>query len=159
MNLYLLRHAHTEKAKGNTTDFERQIDEKGQEQLTEMKGYLKENYADVPFQVYCSPATRTKTTFQNVKTAMNVVHEEYVHELYLPSRDNLLHFLWNADQKTDDVMIIAHNNGISEIASYLLNQSTMLPTCGLVVLTFEGINKLSEISQGTAIEKDSFLPQ
>ena len=159
MRLFLLRHAHTEKARGKTTDFERRIDEKGMGQLDLMKSYLRENYSDIPFQVFCSPARRTKTTFEQIRFSINIVSESYDHELYLPSGDNLLHYLWNADQKEDNVLVIAHNNGISEVASYLLEERTMLPTCGLVVIQFDGVEKLSEISKGIGVEADCFLPK
>lgn len=157
MRLFLLRHAHTEKVKGGGSDFERQIDKKGFRQLDKVKIFLKENYASTSFQVFCSPAARTKTTYAEISNSIKTIQVDYDHELYLPSRDNLLHFLWKAEQVADDVIIIAHNNGISDLASYLLDESVVLPTCGLIVVSFEGIEKLNEISRGTGFEEDSYL--
>lgn len=157
MRLFLLRHAHTEKVKGGGSDFGREIDKKGFRQLEKMKIFLKENYASTSFQVFCSPAARTKTTFTEISNSINTVQVDYDHELYLPSRDNLLHFLWKAEQVADDVIIVAHNNGISDLASYLLDEAVVLPTCGLIVISFEGVEKLSEISKGLGVEEDCYL--
>jgi phosphohistidine phosphatase len=158
MRVFLLRHAHTAKALGDTSDFEREIDERGYSQLKELNQFLTENFKKTTFQVCCSPAQRTKTTYEIIESSIKVIEKTFANELYLPSREGLLKFLWNYKQATDDVLLISHNNGISDLASYLLNEPISLPTCGLLVINFEGIDNLSEISKGLGILEQSRFP-
>ncbi len=157
MRLFLLRHAHTEQVAKGMSDFERRIDDKGRKQLESLNEYLKKGYQEVKFQVCCSPATRTKSTLAFIENSISTSEVSYDHELYLPSRDNLLHYLWKINQTSEDVLIVSHNNGISQLASYLLDDFIALPTCGLLVIEFEGIKKLEEISGGMGVEVDNHL--
>jgi phosphohistidine phosphatase len=148
MRLYLLRHAHTEKQKNNQLDFDRSIDQKGLKQTIQ----LKQNFSELNFsegvQVLCSDAKRTRDTLDEVKTSIPISSLEYLNELYLPSLNQLLRLIWSHKQVSKEVLIISHNFGISELASYLLDDNITLLTGELIVISCEGVNELAELSKG-----------
>lgn len=156
MRLFLLRHAHTEKVRKGMSDFERELDERGKKQLEGLTNHLRKNYSDVQFQICCSPAVRTKSTFKAIEPCLSIKQTSYDHELYLPSRNNLLHYLWNLNQFGNDIMIVSHNNGISDLASYILDEPISLPTCALVVIRFDDFEETSEISAGLGVLEDTY---
>lgn len=157
MRLFLLRHAHTQKVVKGMSDFERRIDERGEKQLEGLSSYLEKKYSDVVLQVCCSPATRTKSTLASIINSISSTDISYDHELYLPSKDNLLHYLWRINQSSENVMVVSHNNGISDLATYLLGEVISLPTCGLIVIDFDDIKNIEEISAGIGVEYDYFF--
>tara|TARA_B100000508_G_scaffold11104_1_gene7846 strand:+ start:18518 stop:19000 length:483 start_codon:yes stop_codon:yes gene_type:complete len=160
MKLFLLRHAHTEKVKKGMTDFDREIDHKGKSQLNNLQNFISEHYADTSFQVFCSTARRTRTTFNSIRSSLNVEkdHFSFHDELYLPSRDRLLHFLWNAEQRSEIVLVISHNNGISDLATYLLEEPISMSTGGWIEISFEGFSQLDQISRGLGTRTKEFYP-
>ena len=148
MKLYLLRHAHTEKQKKNQLDFDRSIDQKGYSQTVALSKIFNELNFSEDVQVICSDAKRTRDTLDEIKESIPISKIEYLKELYLPSLDQLLKLIWNHSQVSQEVLIISHNFGISELASYLLDENITLHTGELVVIYFEGAEGLAEISKG-----------
>ncbi|MDX1445083.1 SixA phosphatase family protein [Lishizhenia sp.] len=156
MKLFLLRHAKTAKAEKNQNDFDRDLMDKGLRQCKLLSTYFKENNFHLP-QVFCSSAQRTKHTYDLIKDALGEHEFMLRSELYLASRAEMMKFVWEQQGK-EDMLIIGHNNGISDLAMYFLDEPLMLPTAGLIILEFP-FDNWTECSKATAQCFDLYLPQ
>lgn len=76
----------------------------------------------------------------------------------MAERVQLLNFIWNVNHPTNDILIIGHNNGISDLASYLLDERYVLPTSGLLVIDFPDAKDLSETGLGTGVKVSKCFP-
>jgi len=134
MKLHLLRHAKTNQISPTGKDFDRELLPRAYEQLQEFREFYTQN----PFQVghiLCSSAVRTRQTLDQIKDLFADVPVTFLDELYLASAGELLKII-NALQSPEDVLLIGHNEGISELASELSAGFILLKTCGLVSLEF-----------------------
>src|SRR5690554_2539227 len=121
MKLYILRHGEAEKKSSTGKDFDKSLTEKGKEQVERVKRRLMKTADDVDFSVYCSTAQRTKETWQILAPVVSVNDIQFLDELYLADHNHLLNFLWNVNPSTEDVLLIGHNNGLSDLVSYFLD--------------------------------------
>ena len=149
MRLYLLRHGEAEHKSPTGSDFDKRLTELGVEQVERVKKRLLNDAKDIEFSVFCSSAARTKETWQIISSSITVKSIEFLDDLYLADHTHLLNFLWNNPNQTNSVLLIGHNNGLSDLASYLLDERIVLPTSGLLVIDFPDAKKLSDIGLGT----------
>lgn len=156
MYLYLLRHAHADDPRKYKSDFDRALDGKGIKQLDELKTLFETKYSNVPMQTMVSTAMRTKLTYEAIQPILKVSSELFTSDLYLPSRDSLLRLLWETKESEQHVLVVSHNYGISEAASYYLGYHVEMKTAGVVVIHLEGIDQLNETSQGLGQLVDSY---
>lgn len=153
MQLHLLRHAKTNQISPIGKDFDRKLLPRGFEQLQEFKEY----YAAHPFQVgsiLCSSAERTRQTFDEIKALFPNIPITFQDELYLASFGEILQII-NKSQSTADLLIIGHNEGISDLASELSGDILLLKTCGYVSLEFP-FESSALISKETGVIVGSF---
>jgi len=158
VKLFILRHAKTEQKSPSGKDFDRDLKNKGLRQLDLMRKFFVSNYSEAEFRVYCSTATRTRSTLQELETAIESKKTTFHDELYLPDLKQLLHFLWNESDDSDNILLIGHNFGLSDLCTYISGENTLLPTCGLVVYDFSDFSNLNEISKETGIEINRYFP-
>jgi phosphohistidine phosphatase len=156
VKLHLLRHAKTEKFSSSGKDFDRKLMEKGIRQSTEMFKFL-ETKSFENTNLYCSAAQRTKETFNLVCSTMKFNQVSFHKELYLAGLEELLQFIWNLKSQKD-IFIIGHNEGLSELASYLSGSFIHLKTCGYIQLEFE-CESSEEMSKDCGILRESFRPE
>lgn len=159
MKLFILRHAKTEQDSKSGKDFDRDLKSKGYKQLGLMREFLAENFNQLQFRVYCSNAKRTRSTFAEIESEINVKELSYHDELYLPSLNQLQHFLWNESDNSDNILLIGHNFGLSDLCTYISGEPTLLPTCGLVVYDFPDFSNINELSKETGIELFRYFPK
>jgi phosphohistidine phosphatase len=136
--LVLLRHAEAEPAGPGTRDFDRILTERGRSQALEAADVIAAAQLTVD-ECLVSPARRTRDTASIVirKLAV-VVPTEFVTTLYLAAPDAMLQALQGCRTKSDCVLLIGHNPGMSELASTLSRstQGLTLRTGGVCQLTF-----------------------
>lgn len=156
MKLHLLRHAKTEKISSSGKDFDRKLMDKGIRQSVEMLKFLKSQSFENT-NLFCSSAERTKETFDLVCSKLNLNSVSFHHELYLARLEDLLQFIWNLKSEKD-IFIIGHNEGLSELASYLSGSNIQLKTCGYFQLKFEFASS-EEISRDCGIILESYRPE
>ena len=89
-------------------------------------------------------------TFNEIVSPIKIL---YFDELYLCGRNNLLAFICNLKSE-NEVLIIGHNFGISELASYLIGKQVVMKTCGFISMEFPGFS-VNEISASTGILKSN----
>lgn len=153
MKLHLLRHAKTNQISPTGKDFDRELLPKAYEQLQEFREFYTQN----PFQVghiLCSSAVRTRQTLDQIKDLFADVPVTFLDELYLASAGELLKII-NELQSPEDILLIGHNEGISELASELSATFILLKTCGLVSLEFP-FESSAMVSKETGVLVGSF---
>ena len=159
MKLYLLRHGDAQYKALSGKDFDRSLSPSGKKEIEQVKEFFIEKEKDKEFSVYCSSAQRTKETFQILSSGLKMKKSAYFDELYHADFQFLMEFLSALNTSEEEVvLLVGHNNGISDLASYLLDQRIGLPTGGLMVINFTVINNWSEIGKGTGEEANRFSP-
>lgn len=135
MNLFLIRHAKTEKTAISGKDFDRELAEKGRLQAKKLNIFItKFDFNDV--EIWCSDAVRTKQTLSYIDTQFQSTNIEFKNELYLAPSTSIKEQIWNTESERD-LLIIGHNEGISDIATYFLGEDIHLKTATFIQISFE----------------------
>lgn len=156
MKLHLLRHSKTEKFSSSGKDFDRKLMEKGIRQSAEMFKFLKSQSFENT-NLFCSSAQRTKETFDLVCSKFKFNQVSFHQELYLAGLEELLHFIWSLKTQ-NDICIIGHNEGLSELASYFSGSFIHLKTCGYIQLEFD-CQSSEEMTKDCGIIRESYRPE
>ncbi len=94
-----------------------------------------------PSLIMTSPARRAKATAKLVARALGYPLEFLQPEpaLYLASPEQILAVVAGQDDRFNDVLLVGHNPGLSELVQRLLPDFEVhdLPTCAAVVIDFE----------------------
>jgi phosphohistidine phosphatase len=132
LKIFLIRHADTEIHSFSGKDIERVLSKKGIAQCAELKSNIeKYNWQNVDF--YVSSSERTKQTFQLIFGDKVCTFDN---SLYLASAENLLKYINNLNA-TNSMCIIAHNEGISALATQLTGQRFLMNTASFLELHFD----------------------
>jgi phosphohistidine phosphatase len=155
MKLHLLRHGKTRQESASGRDYDRKLNQKGLVQCELLGDYFLGK--KLKCETWISAAKRTRETFEHLTQKANLDNFSYREDLYLCSRDFMLELLWNHDGN-HDLLIIGHNFGISDLASYLTDHRVELQTGGYICIDFKGY-KWKEISRGLGTISDQFRPE
>lgn len=134
MQLHLLRHAKTNQSSPTGKDFDRELLPRALEQITELKQYFAARPI-APKYILCSTAKRTRQTLAELKALWPNAQMLFRDELYLASKQEILSVIC-ALNTPEEILVVGHNEGLSELAIYLSDQAIWLKTCGLVSLEF-----------------------
>ncbi len=156
MKLHLLRHAKTEPFSDSGKDFDRKLMQKGILQAENIALYFKSKNFQ-PAHIYCSDAARTRQTIKIVKEGNEFTTVKYLDKLYLAESPQLLSFIWEQKQN-EDLFIIGHNNGLSDLASYFTGEFIDLSTCEYICISFE-IDSWEETSKGNGTITERYHPK
>lgn len=156
--LILLRHVKTNKAENGQSDFDRALHVKGMQQINLLKKYFEISYGNTPFLVHCSTAKRTRSTLQGIGTSLAISKKEFSQSLYLTDVSTLLAHINSIESKQDVLLVVGHNEGLSDLASYLGNDRVHLSTGALISFEFDA-NQWSEVSVASARLSGHFSPQ
>ena len=146
MIVHLLRHAKTEVLSNSGRDFDRRLAPNGHQQCAELQKIIHSNISSET-SIFCSSAHRTKETAAAVFDESRSI--EYFESLYLTDLSGLLAFIWKQESDAD-MLIIGHNFGISELASYLIGKQVVMKTSGFISIDFEGFTA-KDISNSNGI--------
>lgn len=155
MLLHILRHAKTNQFSRTGKDFDRELLEKGVIQCEK----LREKLCDLiltPIEIHCSSSKRTTQTYSLIESGIKNKSISYNKELYLASNKNYLNYV-NSLDTIQDILLIGHNDGLSELVSYLTDEDYHLKTCSFVTLEVN-IDSWSELSKGLASIKQEYRP-
>jgi len=146
--LLLLRHAKAEPW-DHRDDFDRELTERGQDDARHI-GDLLVGSDLLPDLIVYSGALRTRQTAEAVASRLpRAVEALEENALYEATRYLVLEVLRDLPESAHTVLVVAHNPGIGDIASYLagdgpkdqrLRMASKYPTSGLAVLEFEIAN-------------------
>jgi phosphohistidine phosphatase len=156
--LVLLRHAKAE-TPGELPDFERRLTTVGESDADAAGAWLADERLR-PDLVFCSPAARTRQTWQGVSIALaqalpDVPAPEVRYEkgLYDGGRTEVFDLLRTVSDETRTVLVVGHNPTVSDVSLLLIpddqydGKDVGLKTSGLAVHRTEG--SWSETSPGS----------
>ena len=156
---YLIRHAKSD-WDTPTSDFERPLNNKGKRSALIMAKKLhKLNFR--PNIIISSPAKRalqTSLVFANELDygATNIVFDNLIYEASL---DNLISIINNISSIHQNVILVGHNPGITELANYLTgNFINAVPTCSVIKVELE-VDNWDEVVHGIGLEKFYISPK
>ena len=155
LQLHLIRHAKTEKLSPTGSDFDRHLLPKGIKQAKALAIYL-ENKQNFEF-LLCSAAKRTQETKNILEERLRFQSNVNLDTLYLASNREILHLICQ-QQEVKEIWIIGHNEGISDLASYLTGNNIHMKTSAYVCLT-PTIDHWSHLTANSCLVADSFRPE
>jgi phosphohistidine phosphatase len=143
--LLLLRHAKAVIGGPGLADFERPLADRGRKAADRMGRYLAENHL-VPDLVLCSPARRTRETWEIAARALPKAETRFLDALYdFGDGDALLAAIHGEGGKARRLMLVTHNPATQSLALLLSGSGNAAlrrqmaekyPTAGLAVLEF-----------------------
>lgn len=148
--LLILRHAKAVPAEDAADDAARALSPRGHGDAARLGAWLLAHDM-VPARALCSPARRTRETFEDVSKAFGQMPKAAFPEaLYLASAPSLLAQLRKAADDAPSLMLVGHNPGLENLALHLVRKPTSeadtkhlramaegLPTCALAVFDFD----------------------
>lgn len=146
MKLHLLRHAKTDQFSVTGKDYDRELLTRGKKQSLGVLNFL-ENQDLKSTLVYCSGATRTRETLSFLIEQFTETNVHFSNEFYLCSLQSYLEWLWQQNHE-EDLFIIGHNFGISDLANYFLEENHEMQTAEYICIEFP-FNNWTETSIAT----------
>ncbi|MFY1635256.1 SixA phosphatase family protein [Solwaraspora sp. WMMB335] len=137
--IVLLRHAKAEQP-DRVADDERGLTPRGHSDAAHAGRWLAASGA-WPELVICSPARRTRQTWQEVSAAGGQVPARFEPVLYGGTAGDLLDLVQRLDDQVNRVLVVGHNPTISYFSALLdpVNASDSgLQTCGIAVHRYAG---------------------
>lgn len=143
--LFIVRHAKSSWEDG-TDDFDRGLKKRGKLNTPFMASKLISRGVKID-KILSSSAKRTVKTTQLLNTvfALGDSQIEYSKKLYLASPKMLLENIKSTSDDVNELMIVAHNPGVTQIINHLANEHfENVPTCGVACILFD-INTWSDL--------------
>lgn len=159
--IVLLRHAKSSWNDGTLEDFDRPLNERGINDIIKVKP-LYEKLLQGNNSILCSPALRTTETAHGTCSYFGVDkgNIQFIKDLYLAELDDFIPIICKQNNAIDNLIIISHNYGLSNLAHYLIGDDEIgiIPTLGAVKIKFNTKN-WKEISEGTGTLKEFLYPK
>ena len=146
MKLHLLRHAKTNPHSPTGLDFDRELMPRGYEQITELKTFLEAHPIE-PNIILCSSAMRTRQTLAELQSLWPEASIQFIDELYLAEKQEILKLIC-AQNSSEEILVVGHNEGLSDLVMNLAHPPHALKTCGFICIEFPFENS-AYISQDT----------
>ncbi len=149
--LTLIRHAKSDWHSEAATDFDRPLNNRGQK-AAPLMGQRLADRGCTPDLIISSPAKRARQTAEKIAEQIDYPETdiEYREAIYEASLRTLVQLVLNLDEKLDDVILVGHNPGFSELGQWLnLEANDWLPTCGLLELEL-AVDDWTQISEECA---------
>ncbi len=117
--IFLMRHGKSEDGY-DKTDFERDLHPKGEKKTLKIARFLLEQHYK-PQKIITSAAYRTIQTAKIMSKVLGIPDSDIIEtkQLYLASADEMLSYIYGIDDSINSIMMVGHNHGISDLASYL----------------------------------------
>jgi len=156
LTLHLIRHAKTETTSTNGGDRERDLTPKGVSQSNLLGKHLRCQHIELG-EIHTSTSNRTQQTTSIILQHQIPHPPVYLHsELYLADCKNLFH--WVQGNTEPMITIIGHNEGLSELATYFLEEEIVLQTADMISMTFP-FTDWAMVSKRTATLNFRYRPQ
>ena len=147
--IYLIRHAKSDWNNTNLTDYNRNLNKRGQNDAPFMGKKLAELNPSIDL-IIASPAQRVLETVKLLTKEIDYNYDEIVFNksIYNSSYLNLNEIINNLDNNINSVALIGHNPGLTNFSNYLTNNYIdNIVTCGIVKIELE-IDNWLEIVEG-----------
>ncbi len=131
--LTLVRHATSSLGNPDLKDFDRPLNKRGQQDAPLMGQRLKErNFS--PDLLLASPACRSRMTAEALADQLNLDNGQltYNAHIYQANSSELVALLRTIADEQQNVLLVGHNPGITDLANYLVGgRLENIPTCGV----------------------------
>lgn len=154
LRLHLLRHAEPHVMGSFSSDKERSLSEYGRLQCETLKNNLNLDWSDIT--IWCSTANRTRETALNLIQTSAFEEIEFKEELYHATLGKLIGLI-SSYNGTKELMIIGHNNGITDFLNYLTGNALVMKTGHYVCLEFP-VDQWGEASLSVASVVHELVP-
>ncbi len=145
--LILVRHAKSSWDNPGSSDFERTLNQRGENDAPFMANVLKEKGIK-PDLIISSPAVRALTTAKYFATALGIEHADILQKelIYNSSFTEILKMIKKTGGTANTVMLFGHNPDITHLCTYLSgNYFDNVPTCGVICIDFTKVSKWEAI--------------
>lgn len=136
--LTLLRHAKSSWKDPDCDDFDRPLNKRGRQDAPLIGGRLA-MLGEVPEVIISSPARRARSTAESVAAALpcQAAAIRYEPRIYEAGLETLVGLISQFDNAWQDVMLVGHNPGLTDLAKALAPCTfDNIVTCGVVKLAF-----------------------
>jgi phosphohistidine phosphatase len=131
--LILMRHAKSDWGDKSLSDHDRPLNRRGMEDTPLMAQWMEENDL-LPDQILCSSAERTRETVELMLQAWSANPDwSMVESLYLATPDTIVSTIRSGFSGAETLMVVAHNPGITYLASMLAGKGIDMPTAAIAV--------------------------
>jgi phosphohistidine phosphatase len=138
--LFILRHAKSSWINPDSSDFDRQLNERGLKTVPQM-GEMIFDHQFQPALILSSPAKRAKQTAVLIKETAQIKGKiEYDERIYEASPLRLLQIISETDESVDSLMLVGHNPGLEGLIKALTGELRTMPTAALAVVDLETEN-------------------
>ena len=167
--IYLLRHAKSGWSDTNSDDFNRPLNEQGQQNAVQIGHHIAGQKIH-PDLILCSAATRAQETLSYIRPFFPDTQAIQIEEpLYLAASETLLKYLMGLEDGVNSVLIIAHNPGLHELTinlagrenigtSQLLNQVMQRFPSGAITTVKNDSNQWMNLNQSESTLIDFVCP-
>lgn len=148
--LFLNRHAKSSWASRETADFDRPLNDRGENDAPMMGKRLAKKEENIELFI-SSPAKRAITTAKAIAREVKYPPEDIVEmeSIYHASVKELLRIVNSLDDSSSRVILFGHNPGFTDFADYLTGSGILnIPTCGICKIVFN-IDHWAEVSAHT----------
>jgi phosphohistidine phosphatase len=138
-SLTLLRHAKSSWISTADSDRDRPLNKRGKHDAPVIGGRIS-TQGIRPSLILSSPASRAWTTAKLVADSINYPREflQRDERLYMASVSSIIDVIEDQDSAFNNILIVAHNPGLTAFANFLVPDITPnLPTCGVVSVTMD----------------------
>jgi phosphohistidine phosphatase len=133
--LYILRHAKSSWSQPDLADFDRPLNERGNEAAPFM-GELMATRGYHPSIIISSPAARARRTADLVKASGGLEADLLFDDrIYEASPQSLRQVVSELDDRHSSAMLVGHNPGMEGFIRYLSGDVEAMPTAALAILT------------------------
>ena len=154
MKIYLLRHASPMEQATSGKDSDRPLSIQGFQESAQLGEQLR--IMTPPCEVWCSSAVRTCETLTEIAKKWKPLACSYSPKLYMATKEVYLNLICNSSG-SDDLMIIGHNYGISDLLLYLTGTHVLLEPAEFVEIEFTAMARC-EISFETGTIARRYRP-
>lgn len=158
--LLLVRHAKSSWDDPAASDRQRPLNRRGMHDAPMMGRRLAE-HGWRPELMLSSPATRAITTARIIAEQVGYPVNDIIvlEQLYAAPADELLKVIRGLDDGLQEVMLFAHNPGLSDLADLLTGgEVNQIPTCGVVAVRLD-IKKWANVANAKPARIDFDFPK
>ncbi len=165
LRLYIMRHAKSSWAIPGARDFDRELNDKGLQDLTKISKYMKKEGIS-PEAILCSSAIRTRQTLDSIVSTFDKKPETiYTERLYSSGVSEYIEII-NSIQGAKSLMIIGHNPMCGSLAISLPRSGPpdelekiayKYPTAAISIIDFD-VESWEEVTKASGCLEKSIFP-
>ncbi|MCH7415582.1 histidine phosphatase family protein [Belliella sp. R4-6] len=151
--LVVLRHGEADFTFGNGTDFQRELNQNGVDQLSRIKKLFGKASIKLD-KIIASASVRTTQTAEIMAAELDKDIIEYSGEIYEAESSILLDVISKVSDDVENLMIIGHNPGVSALVSSIADQGYLNMQPGMLVIIELSVSQWKHVGIGTGIVRE-----